>query len=61
MRFLFRLDLILHAGAEFFFRILNYATKQELLLRLVVGRSYSRLADACVPLCEAHARVQQPA
>ena len=26
--FLFRLDLILHAIAEFFFRILNFTTKQ---------------------------------
>ena len=29
MRFLFRLDLSLHAGAGIFFRILNYATKQR--------------------------------
>ena len=28
MRFLFRLDLSLHAGTDFFFGILNYATKQ---------------------------------
>ena len=28
MRFLFRLDLSLQAGAEFFFGILNFATKQ---------------------------------
>ena len=28
MRFLFRLDLSLHAGAGIFFGILNYATKQ---------------------------------
>ena len=32
MRFLFRLDLILHVGAEFFFEILNFATKQEAIL-----------------------------
>ena len=29
MRFLFRLDLNLHADAEFFFGILNFATKQR--------------------------------
>ena len=32
MCFLFRLDLSLHAGAGIFFRILNYATKQELMV-----------------------------
>ena len=32
--FLFRLDLSLHAGADFFFEILNYATKQGPNLKL---------------------------
>ena len=29
MRFLFRLDLSLHSGAEFFFGILNFVTKHD--------------------------------
>ena len=32
MRFLFRLDLSFHANTGFFFGILNYATKQGLIL-----------------------------
>ena len=33
MRFLFRLDLSLHAGAEIFFGILNFVTKHGLYVR----------------------------
>ena len=33
MRFLFRLDLNLHADAGIFFGILNYATKQGLTVK----------------------------
>ena len=45
MRFLFRLDLSLHAGAEFFFGILNFVTKHGLwcFLCCAVQGTFSQL------------------